>query len=91
VLTAWGSCSPSLWTGNSDGALPYAAQGSPFSPFLDMTPAAGQTFTVAYGRRFGAFCHSTIHDSNNSHNATFFWQTRSRLADGGLITTLPPG
>ncbi|HEX8114173.1 MAG TPA: hypothetical protein VF516_40870 [Kofleriaceae bacterium] len=199
VLTAWGSCSPSLWTGNSDGALPYAAQGSPSSPFLDMTPAAGQTFTVAYGRRFGAFCHSTItsgsdanhaaavasarsqiedllftsavrvdqtgtistsspvpfngstptfnlggacpagdvaispvvqvvgvckhpglfdgddhaitngftvtdgtgcagafrwaqiHDSSNSHNATFFWQTRSRPADGGLIATLPPG
>jgi pimeloyl-ACP methyl ester carboxylesterase len=199
VLTAWGSCSPSLWTGNSDGALPYAAQGSPFSPFLDMAPAAGQTFTVAYGRRFGAFCHSTItsggdanhaaavasarsqiedliftsavrvdqtgtistsspvpfngstptfsaggacpsgdtaispvvqvvgvckhpglfdgddhpiangftvtdstgcagafrwaqiHDSNHSHNATLFWQTRSRPADGGLIATLPPG
>lgn len=172
---------------------------SPFSPFLDMAPAPGKTFTVAYGRRFGAFCHSTItsgsdanhaaavasaksqvedliftsavrvdqtgtistsspvpfngstptfsvggacpagdaaispvvqvvgvckhpglfdgddhpitngftvtdgagcagafrwaqiHDSNNSHNATFFWQTRSRPADGGLIATLPPG
>ncbi len=199
VLISWASCSPSLWTGNSDGALPYAAEGSPFSAGLDMTPAPGKTFTVAYGERYGSFCHSTItsggdanhaaavaaakariedllftsatrvdaqgtistsspvpfngstptfsvggacpagdvainpqvqvvgvckhpglfdgddhaiangftvtngtgcagafrwaqiHDSNNSHNATFFWQTRSRLADGGLITTLPPG
>jgi pimeloyl-ACP methyl ester carboxylesterase len=199
VLTSWASCSPSLWAGNSDGALPYAAEGSPFSAGLDMTPAAGKTFTVAYGQRYGAFCHSTItsgsdanhaaavtaaksriedliftsavrvdqqgtiatsspvpfngstptfsvggacpagdvgispqvqvvgvckhpglfdgddhaiangftvgnsttcngtfrwsqiHDANNSHNATFFWQTRSRPADGGLIATLPPG
>ncbi|HEX3759011.1 MAG TPA: hypothetical protein VHW23_09910 [Kofleriaceae bacterium] len=198
VLTSWGSCSPSLWTGNSDSALPYAAEGSPFSVGLDMTPAPGKTFTVAYGQRYGAFCHSTItnggdanhaaavaaarariedllftsatrvdaqgtisttsavpfngstptfsvggacpagdaginpqvqvvgvckhpglfdgddhaiangfavgngtacngtfrwsqiHDSNNSHNATFFWQTRSRPATGGLISTLPP-
>jgi pimeloyl-ACP methyl ester carboxylesterase len=198
VLISQASCSPSLWTGNSDGALPLAAEGSPFSVGLNMTPAAGQTFTVAYGRSYGAFCHSTItsgsdtrhpaavssarssvedliftsavrvdqrgtisttspvpfngstptfsvggacptgdvainphvqvvgvckhpglfdgddhaivdgfsvgngaacdgtirwsqiHDSNNSHNATLFWQTRSRPADGGLIATLSP-
>jgi len=199
VLISWASCSPSLWTGNSDGSLPFAAEGSPFSVGLNMTPAAGQTFTVAYGRNYGAFCHSTItsgsdanhapavasarsqiedlifasaprvvqqgaiatssavpfngstptfsvggacptgdtglspqvqvvgvcrhpgffdgddhaiangftvsggaacsgafrwsqvHDRNNPHNATFFWQTRSQPAEGGLITTLPPG
>jgi len=198
VLISWASCSPSLWTGNSDGSLPFAAAGSPFSPGLNMTPAAGQSFTVAYGRNYGAFCHSTItsggdashgaavasaassiedllftsatrvdaqgsiaqtspvpfngstptfsvggacpagdvalspqvqvvgvcrhpglfdgddhaiangftltsgaacngafkwsqvHDSNNSHAATFYWQTRSRPADGGLVATLPP-
>lgn len=39
----------------------------------------------------GAFRWAQIHDSNHSHNATFFWQTRSRPADGGLIATLPPG
>jgi pimeloyl-ACP methyl ester carboxylesterase len=199
VLISQASCSPSLWTGNSDGSLPFAAQGSPFSVGVNMTPAAGQTFTVAYGRNYGAFCHSTItsggdanhaaavssartqiedlifssatrvdqqgtasttsavpfngstaafnvggacpagdvglspklqvagvckhpgffdgddhaitnglaitsgttcngsfrwsqvHDSNNSHNATFFWQTRSRPAGGSLISILPPG
>lgn len=199
VLISTASCSPSLWTGNSDGSLPFAAEGSPFSVGLNMTPAAGQTFTVAYGKSYGAFCHSTItsasdanhasavasarsniedliftsatrvdqqgtisttsavpfngstptfsvggacptgdvglapqvqvvgvckhpglfdgddhaignefsvtsgtacsgafrwsqiHDSNNSHNATFFWQTRSKPTDGGLISILPPG
>ncbi|HET7506628.1 MAG TPA: hypothetical protein VFK02_36660 [Kofleriaceae bacterium] len=198
VLISTASCSPSLWTGDSDGSLPLAAAGSPFSVGLNMTPAAGQTFTVAFGTRYGAFCHSTItsssdanhaaavtsakgqienllfssatrvdaqgsistssavpfngstptfsvggacpagdvaitpqvqvvgvckhpglfdgddhaitngftvgngtacngtfrwsqiHDSNNSHNATFFWQTRSRLTDGGLVTILAP-
>jgi pimeloyl-ACP methyl ester carboxylesterase len=199
VLISTASCSPSLWTGNSDGSLPLAAEGSPFSVGLTMTPASGQTFTVAYGKTYGAFCHSTItsgsdanhaaavasakanildliftsavrvdqqgtisttsavpfngstptfsvggacpagdagtspqvqvvgvckhpgffdgddhaitngfavtngttcngtfkwsqiHDSNNSHNATFFWQTRSTPAEGGLLTILPPG
>ena len=199
VLISQTSCSPSLWTGNSDGSLPFAAQGSPFSPGVNMTPAAGQTFTVAFGRSYGAFCHSTItssgdsrhaaavsaaraqiedliftsatrvdqqgtistsaavpfngstptfnvggacptgdvalsphiqvvgvckhpgffdgddhpianglavtagatcngsfrwsqiHDSNNSHNATFFWQTRSQPVGGGLLSLLPPG
>jgi len=198
VLISQASCSPSLWTGNSDGSLPFAAEGSPFSVGLNMTPAAGQTHTVAYGISYGAFCHSTItsgsdakhaaavasakaqiedliftsatrvdaqgtistssavpfngstptfnvggacpagdvglspqvqvvgvckhpgffdgddhpitngfavtvgatcngsfrwsqiHDSNNSHNATFFWQTRSRPTGGGLIALLPP-
>ncbi len=199
VLISTASCSPSLWTGNSDGSLPLAAEGSPFSVGLNMTPAAGQTFTVAYGHNYGAFCHSTItsgsdanhaaavasakasivdlifhaatrvdaqgtistssavpfqgstptfsvggacpagdtgispqvqvvgvckhpglfdgddhaisngftvgngtscngtfrwsqiHDSNNSHNATFWWQTRSTPTEGGLLTILPPG
>jgi pimeloyl-ACP methyl ester carboxylesterase len=199
VLISTASCSPSLWTGQSDGSLPFAAQGSPFSTGLQMTPAAGQTFTAAYGRSYGAFCHSTItsasdarhaaavasagsniidlifqsavrvdhqgtisttsavpsggstptwgvgggcppgdvaiaptiqvvgvcrhpglfdgddhaiangfrvtsgtgcsgtfqwsqiHDANNSHNATFHWQARSRPGGGGLLTILPPG
>lgn len=200
VLISTASCSPSLWTGNSDGSLPLAAEGSPFSVGLNMTPAAGQTFTVAYGKNYGAFCHSTItsgsdanhaaavasaksniedliftsasrvdqqgtistsssvpfqgstptfavggacptgdagitphvqvvgvckhpglfdgddhaiaggeftvtsgttcngafkwsqlHDSNNNHNATFFWQTRSKPTEGGLLTILPSG
>jgi len=199
VLISAGSCSPSLWTGNSDGSLPLAAEGSPFSAGLNTTPASGSTFTVAYGRNYGPFCHSTItnggddkhaaavasakanvldflftsavrvdqqgrtstagaiafrastptvtlggacpagetgitpqlqvvgvckhpglfdgddhaitdgfnvgpgaacdgtfawsqvHDASNSHAATFFWQTRSVPAGGGLLSTLPPG
>jgi hypothetical protein len=49
VLISWGSCSPALWTGDSDGSLPFAAQGSPFSTGLNMTPTSGQTYTVAGG------------------------------------------
>ena len=39
----------------------------------------------------GSFRWSQIHDSNNPHNATFFWQTRSRPTGGGLIALLPSG
>ena len=52
VLISTTSCSPSLWTGNSDGSLPFAAGGSPFSFGLNMTPAAGQTFTAG---KLGSF------------------------------------
>src|SRR5512139_422824 len=31
MLTSWASCSPSAWTGRSDGSLPYDAQGSPWA------------------------------------------------------------
>jgi hypothetical protein len=49
-------------------------------------------FTVTAGTTCnGAFRWSQVHDSGHSHNATFFWQTRSRPADGGLLAILPPG
>ena len=39
----------------------------------------------------GTFKWSQVHDPNNAHNATFFWQTRSKLVEGGLLTILPSG
>lgn len=81
VLISWASCSPSLWTGNSDGSLPYAAEGSPFSAGLDMTPAAGQTFTVAYGRRYGAFCHSTITRASDANHAAAVAAAKAQIED----------
>jgi pimeloyl-ACP methyl ester carboxylesterase len=81
VLISSTSCSPSLWTGHSDGSLPLAAQGSPFSLGLNMTPAAGQTFTIAYGRSYGAFCHSTITSASDSRHATAVGSARSQILD----------
>ncbi len=70
MLTAWGSCSPSAWTGDSDGSLPYDAQGSPLAVGVDMTPAPGQTYRPAHGQNYGSFCHSAIdHTSDANHVA----------------------
>jgi pimeloyl-ACP methyl ester carboxylesterase len=69
ALISWGSCSPSLWTGENDGSLPFAAQGSPLSRGLNMTPASGQTYTVAYGIKYGSFCHSTITNAGAANHA----------------------
>jgi len=49
-------------------------------------------FSVASGTACnGTFRWSQVHDPNNAHNATFFWQTRSKLIEGGLLTILPSG
>jgi pimeloyl-ACP methyl ester carboxylesterase len=70
ALISWGSCSPSLWTGNNDGSLPFAAQGSPFSMGVSMTPASGQTYMPAYGQTYGgSFCHSSITSGGDSKHA----------------------
>jgi hypothetical protein len=81
VLISTTSCSPALWTGQSDGSLPLAAQGSPFSVGVNMTPAAGQTFTVAYGRSYGAFCHSTITSGGDTRHAAAVDSARSQILD----------
>ena len=70
ALISKGSCSPALWTGESDGSLPFAAQGSPYTMGLNMTPAAGQTNTVAYGLGYGTFCHSAITNASDANHAT---------------------
>jgi hypothetical protein len=81
VLISTASCSPSLWTGFSDGALPLAAEGSPFSVGLNMTPAAGQTFTVAYGHNYGAFCHSTITSGGDPNHAMAVASAKAQIVD----------
>ena len=81
VLISAGSCSPSLWTGTSDGSLPFAAGGSPFSVGLNMTSAAGDTFTVANGINYGAFCHSTITNGNDANHAAAVASAKANILD----------
>jgi pimeloyl-ACP methyl ester carboxylesterase len=81
VLISTASCSPSLWTGNSDGSLPFAAEGSPFSVGLNMTPAAGQSFTVAHGKSYGAFCHSTITSGGDANHAAAVASAKASIED----------
>ncbi|MDX2166700.1 MAG: hypothetical protein SF182_06535 [Deltaproteobacteria bacterium] len=81
MLTGWGSCSPSAWTGRSDGSLPYDAQGSPLAVGLDMTPAPGQTWRPAHGELYGSFCHSDITNSGNAQHAAARDAARQRLLD----------
>lgn len=64
-LIGAGSCSPSLWTGVNDKSLPLAAQSSPWSPGMRMTPASGQTFVPAHGTFYGEYCHSDITDGSS--------------------------
>ena len=81
MLTSWASCSPSAWTGQNDGSLPYDAQGSPLAVGLDTTPSAGQTYRAAHGQRYGAFCHSAITNSSNSTHAAARDAARNDILD----------
>src|SRR5262249_45955925 len=81
MLTAWGSCSPSAWTGQSDGSLPYDAQGSPLAVGLDMTPAPGETWRPSHGEFYGSFCHSDITNTGNAQHAAARDAARQRLLD----------
>jgi pimeloyl-ACP methyl ester carboxylesterase len=81
VLISTASCSPSLWTGNSDGSLPFASEGSPFSVGLNMTPAPNKTFTVAYGHNYGAFCHSTITSGSDSNHDAAVASAKAQIED----------
>jgi hypothetical protein len=78
-LISRNSCSPALWTGESDGSLPYAAQASPFIQGLNMTPAPGQTYTVAYGRNYGSYCHSAISNGNDPNHAAAITNAKAML------------
>jgi hypothetical protein len=81
MLTSWGSCSPSAWTGRSDGVLPYDAQGSAAAVGLDMTPAPGETWRPAHGQRLGAFCHSAVTDASNGSHVAARTAARDRVLD----------
>jgi hypothetical protein len=89
VLISWGSCSPSLWTGNNDGSLPFAAEGSPFSSGVSLTPASGQTYMPAYGQTYGgSFCHSTITSGGDSNHAAAVAGAKAKILD--LLFTSAP-
>ncbi|MEW6735092.1 MAG: hypothetical protein AB1489_27625 [Acidobacteriota bacterium] len=79
MLISYASCSPSLWTGNSDGPLPFDAQGSPQAVGLNMTVAPGKTWRPAHGQKYGSFCHSAITDSSNSGHMEAVNAARSRI------------
>jgi pimeloyl-ACP methyl ester carboxylesterase len=81
MLTSWGSCSPSAWTGQNDGTLPYDAQASPWAVGLDMTPAPGQTWREAHGQRLGTFCHSDITNTSSGGHVGVRTAVRDRLLD----------
>ena len=66
ALTSWASCSNNIWTGWSDGPLPYAAQGSPLQAGIDMTPCPNSVYCPAHGQKYGSFCHSDITNSSSS-------------------------
>ena len=81
VLISSADCSPSLWNGASDSAVPLAAEGSPFSLGLNMTSAPGATFTVAFGHHYGAFCHSTITSGGDAKHAMAVASAKAELVD----------
>jgi pimeloyl-ACP methyl ester carboxylesterase len=88
MLTSWASCSPSLWTGYSDGPLPFDAQGSGQALGTGMTPAPGQTWRPAHGVKYGSFCHSAIVDPSLSGHAQAVAAARDRILD--FVFSLSP-
>jgi hypothetical protein len=81
MLTSWASCSPSLWTGYSDGPLPFDAQGSTQALGTQMTKAPGETWRPAHGIKYGSFCHSAIVDPSLGGHAQAVTAARDRLLD----------
>jgi pimeloyl-ACP methyl ester carboxylesterase len=81
MLSSWGSCSPSAWSGRSDGSLPYDAQASPLAVGLDMTPAPGETWREVHGQRYGAFCHSDLTNPSNTNHVAARTAARDRILD----------
>jgi hypothetical protein len=81
MLNSWASCSPSLWTGYSDGPLPWDAQGSGLAVGSGMTPAAGQTWRPSHGVKYGSFCHSAIVDPGISGHALAVATARDRMLE----------
>ena len=81
MLNSWASCSPSAWTGRSDGSLPWDAQGSEYATGTGMTPAPGQTWRPSHGVKYGSFCHSAIVDPGISGHATAVTSARDRILD----------
>jgi hypothetical protein len=88
MLIGWASCSPSLWTGQNDSALPFAAQGSPHAVGTSMTPAAGTTYTPAHGQYYGAYCHSDISNGNSANHTSAVNAATNKIVNW-LFTSAP--
>lgn len=85
MLTSWASCSPSAFTGRSDGSLPYDAQASPWAVGLDMTPAPGQTYRVSHGEKYASVCHSAITSGSDPNHAISRDNAKKRILDWMFI------
>jgi hypothetical protein len=81
LLTSFASCSPSLFTGATDGPLPVQAQASPFATGLRLIPNRGQTLAAANGEDYGSFCHSAITSPSVDGHAAAVSAARARLLD----------
>jgi hypothetical protein len=69
MLISSGACSPALWTGDSDQALPLRAEGVPAAFGMVTTPVPGKTYGPAHGVHYGAYCHSDItHPDSPRHS-----------------------
>jgi hypothetical protein len=95
ALIGWGSCSPSLWTGQNDKSLPLRAQGSPGVAGMNMTPIRDGQQAPAHGVLYGNFCHSDVTSSSSAaHDAAiaaamdrvldFVFVAAPRVANPGL-------
>jgi hypothetical protein len=81
MLTSYASCSPSLFTGYTDGPLPFDAQASPKAVGTNMTPAPGKTYRPAHGIKYGSFCHSAIVSPSISGHASAVSAASDRILD----------
>jgi hypothetical protein len=87
LLTSFASCSPSLFTGATDGPLPVLAQASPLSTGLRLVPSPGKTLAVANGEDYGSFCHSAITSPSVDGHAAAVAAARARLLDWLFVKT----
>jgi hypothetical protein len=81
MLTSYASCSPSAFTGFTDGGLPFDAQGSPKAVGTQATAAPGQTFRPAHGDKYGSFCHSAVVAPSHAGHATAVTNAKTRILD----------
>jgi hypothetical protein len=81
MLTSFASCSPSLFTGFTDGPLPFDAQGSPKAVGLQATAAPGKTFRPAHGEKYGSFCHSAVVAPGHAGHAAAVSSARDRILE----------
>jgi hypothetical protein len=81
MLISSGSCSPSLWSGVSDGSLPIDAQGSPRAVGVELAPLGNGSFRPAHGVRYGSFCHSSIDSITKGDHMAAVTAAKERILD----------